>query len=83
MQLSELQQIVNLMGLMNRLADRREYPRERCSEVVELLAAFIGQGGHVGHAHENAGDGSDTCKQCGCDLRHPVHRRVETEPAVA
>ena len=29
------------------------------------------------HYHVNSQDGTDSCKQCGLDLRNPIHTRLE------
>ena len=40
--------------------------RDLEAEVDQMRETF-------GHYHVNAGDGSDACRQCGLDLRNPIH----------
>lgn len=47
MTVTELNQLVETMSLLNRLADRREMPADKCSAAVIAISEVVGCGGVV------------------------------------
>ena len=53
-----------------------EMPKERKPLLASVLRTLLEHLEEEQHYHVNRGDGSDTCKECGNDLRHEIHKRL-------